>query len=302
MGVKEGSGLIKLIAIMIISGCRGFPTSNSSPFDSAPGARSVDVIAIVRNPIGDRALSIEPLPSSGAGMPKEAAEALKTLTIERTGLTLELRVQQHKQRRRLRLYAIYQDRAVRKPWLSHDPADRVSDILNSTAGDVLESDLTDEFKLVLLSDIDAVEEVAASTSMEAASSTEAANVATASTDGFGGLEDMMADVVQAGGEVGNRRASSRKRAAPQKLDPTAELPAGELFRLGGGRATGQRRALAEEHECLRPDCVATRAENAELRKKLEDETRRRAIHSNPSCPLCTRSFVWLGVSTLASLA
>ena len=61
------------------------------------------------------------------------------------------------------------------------------------------------------------------------------------------------------------------------LDPAAELPPGERFRLEGGRATGKRRALADECECKRPKCVATRAENAEVRQKLEAETSRRAV-------------------------
>lgn len=108
----------------------------------------------------------------------------------------------------------------------------------------------------------------------------------AEPDPFSGLADTMAAVESAGGESGIRR-SSRKRSAPSMLDPAAELPPGELFRLGGGRATGQRRALAEETECMRAGCVATRAdncllrtENVQLRQRLEAETRRCAVVSN----------------------
>mmetsp|Transcript_35698 Transcript_35698/g.76212 ORF Transcript_35698/g.76212 Transcript_35698/m.76212 type:complete len:240 (-) Transcript_35698:307-1026(-) len=129
--------------------------------------------------------------------------------------------------------------------------------------------------------------------MQAECGTEApaATETTDSPDAFGGLDDMMSDVVHAGGEVDNRRVSSRRRSAPSRLHPTAELPPGELQRLGGGRATGQRRALAEEKECMRPECVAihaecvaTRVENVRLRQKLEAETSRHAALSRVRSP------------------
>eukprot|EP00966_Prymnesium_polylepis_P043868 1016477-Prymnesium_polylepis.1 len=110
----------------------------------------------------------------------------------------------------------------------------------------------------------------------------------AEPDPFGALAETMAGVESAGGETGIRR-SSRKRSPTQMLDPADKLKPGERFRLEGGRATGQRRALAEEKECMRPRCVAARAENDRLREKLEAETNRRAalsqIRSPPPCTI-----------------
>ena len=144
-----------------------------------------------------------------------------------------------------------------------------------------------------------LEKQAASSSSSAAVEGDSGRDADTEPDLFSGLGVTMAGVESAGGETGIRR-SSRKRSATQMLDPAAELPHGELSRLRGDRATGQRWALAEkgwhtlalEQECRRPDCVATLAENAQLRQKLEAETSRHAFEPAPSLQ-------WY--STLASL-
>ena len=133
-------------------------------------------------------------------------------------------------------------------------------------------------------DADAADVPSAAGAAEGSEPSSSANVtganelgqAEAVPDLFGNVADTMADLESAGGE-GGRRRSSRQRAAPSLLNPTAELPPGELFRLEGGRATGKRRALADECECKRPKCVATREENTQLRQKLEAETSRRAV-------------------------
>lgn len=171
-------------------------------------------------------------------MPREVARPLAELAA-RSGLRLQLKVQERKGQRRLRLYTFDAGASGArrlKPWLSHDPTRRVGDLVAALHGEVEESDLTDSFKGALLGAI---------------------------IDDHSCDEGLFEPVTVMLSEVG--ALASRNRHAPTRFEPNEKLR---------NQALGQRRALAAETVCMRADCVATRAENARLTMELATETNR----------------------------
>ena len=227
------------------------------------------------------------------GMPPQGGPALTKLTVERTGLELELKVQQNKKRRRMRL--IVNDGSSRKPWLSHDPAARVSDIVTTMGGDVLESDLTDAFKDALLTDVnadapseDSPSRAAAAACMSSPPETETMAPSERSAL-FADVDETLFSFITAAGveldaPVRTRGAGDRRTVT--FFDASSSLTAGDTCRRFNG-GIGERRKLSEG--CPRPECVNTRFQLATLRAKYAAEISRYAM----LCILWHALLLWL---------
>ena len=206
-------------------------------------------------------------------MPRAGAPALAKLTIERIGLSLELKLGNHKGRRRLRIYA-RDDSGERNPWLSHDTDERVADLLEKLP-DVLESDITDEFKTAMLTaDVDGC---VVSTADSPAVQNPPVHDSIVQAGLFADVDDTMAEFDAAAGvDLGApmRTRGAENHASVRRFQPESSLTEGQLNRLSS-RGTVQRRALSTG--CPRPDCVQTRREYAELQSKYKQDTDRRAL-------------------------
>ena len=168
------------------------------------------------------------------------ASPLFSLTIARSGLRLELRVNQHKGRPRLRLH-IYEgedSRRDRTVWLSHEPTDRISEIVESLP-DTHASDLTEDFKTQLLADPD-----------EATSAQDTA--ARGDSSLFEPTDVMMSEV---------DALSGRERQAPSPFNPTESL---RDCAASNEQQKRKRSSAAEQDEaapCMKEVCVAARLES-----------------------------------------
>ena len=312
--VKRGYGLINLIAIMIISGSGGGASPNSSEMDSVPGTHQMGKVTS-EAPTADsssQVLRIHPkfcatLPlqlerpwRAGAHRMTATEASDRFFSVEGIACTVQSRynvkvgagqigtVWPKRLRFTVKLRAEAEDHedAARR-WLATERGQRHVADAAAASGNLAVGAVATE----------APAAAPQASGTVVTGSFEPADDADVHEPGlFADVADIMTGIEDAGGEVGRRR-SSRQTTVPKLLDPAADLPPGERFRLEGGRATGQRYEMGEEKDCTRPRCIADREKHVELQRKhaelqlkYDTETRRHAPLEclSPLPCLCTR--------------